>query len=186
MLLPRVPIPLALFLPKGMPMAKIRFSRMDPSFTSYADWNARCPEGIWRVVPPDEVRGLLPSGPPLEKCNRVFIMASGSPQVSAFMVNLHRVDFPDKAVDQEPFVVVFDHETCSASGGIVHHGNWKGRTEYPDEGFFAALAASGIQAYFPLKEVPTAGSGRIEDLPVDSSQLSAYWAGLIQLKKTRI
>jgi hypothetical protein len=91
------------------------------------------------------------------------------------------VDIPASAVDQEPYILAFDHSASSASGGFVHHGNWTGRTTLPGEEFFNAIAASGIQAHYPLQAMPTAGSGQIDDLTVDS-QKQAFWIALSALR----
>ena len=161
---------------------KIKFSRYDPPYDSYARWNGVCLEGVWKKVKPSLLNSLIPSGL-LNKTNSVFVMASASSQVSAFVANLNRVDMPANAVDQEPYIAVFDHSASTASGGFVHHGNWRGRTSKPDEGFFKAIAASGIQAYYPLEEMPAAASGYIEDLKVDS-QNQAFWNAFSLLKET--
>jgi hypothetical protein len=74
-------------------------------------------------------------------------MCSGSPYTSTFIANLHRVDAPAKTIDQEPYIVAFDHAASTASAGFVHHGEWQRRTTLPDQAFFDAIAASGTQAY---------------------------------------
>ena len=125
---------------------------------------------------------ILPEGL-LSKTNSVFAMASGSPSATVFMANLNRVDTSASAIDQEPYIVVFDHDDSAASGGFVHHGPWEGRTTSPDEGFFAAITASGIQAHYPLQEMPTASSGNIDDLCVDS-QGAAWWTALSSLQRS--
>lgn len=108
-------------------------------------------------------------------------MASGSLPASVFVANLNRVDKPASAIYQEPYILAFDHSASAANGGFVHHGDWQGRTTHPDEGFFAAIAASGIQAHYPLQEMPTAGSGYIDDVAVDS-QKAAFWTALSALR----
>jgi hypothetical protein len=86
-------------------------------------------------------------------------MASASANVSVFVANINRVDKPASALDQEPFIAVFDHSAYAASGGFVHHGDWPRRTTLPGKQFFDGISASGIQAYYPLAEMPTASSG---------------------------
>ena len=160
----------------------MKFSRNDPSYEAYDTWKSICSEGVWKEIEPGMLSGLIPSGL-LDKTNSVFVMASGSPQVSAFVANLNRVDMSSSAIDQEPYIAVFDHSASTASGGFVHHGNWHGRTTNPDKDFFDAITASGIQAYYPLEEMPTTGSGLIEDLKADS-QKQAFWNAFTQLKNT--
>jgi len=137
----------------------MRFSRYDPPYNSYAQWSQICQEGCWVRVAPSALSGLLPDAV-LNKANSLMVMASGSPPASVFVANINRVDIPGgSALDQEPYIAAFDHSASAASGGFLHHGQWDNRTTYPDAGFFAAIAASGIQAYYPISEVPTAASG---------------------------
>ncbi len=45
------------------------------------------------------------------------------------------------------------------------------------------LSASGIQVYYPIAEMPTAGSGYLNELKVDS-QNAAFWAALSALQES--
>jgi hypothetical protein len=101
-------------------------------------------------------------------------MSSGNPSVSVFVANINRVDMPASAVDQQPYIIAFDHVASAASGGFLHHGNWLNRTDYPGRGFFDLISASGITTYYPLSEMPTAASGLLDDLKTDS-QRAAFW-----------
>jgi hypothetical protein len=157
----------------------MKFNRHDRPYSEYETWRAICPEGAWKKVAPQLFQGLLPKAL-LAKTNSVFVMASGSPQSSVFVANLNRVDEPASAVDQEPYVVAFDHSTSAASGGFIHHGDWLDRTTEPGDVFFGAIAASGIQAHYPLSTMPRAGSGLIENLQVHS-QSEAWWASVSAL-----
>lgn len=157
----------------------MRFSRYDPTYDSYSQWNQISEEGTWHIVPPSTLSGLIP-GDLLNKANSVMVMASASPQGSVFVANINRVDRPASAIDQEPYIAVFNHSMSSTSGGFVHHGNWDGRTDKPEPDFFTAISASGIDTYYPLKEMPTSGSGLLKELDVDS-QNKAFWSSLSAL-----
>lgn len=154
----------------------MKFSRYNPPYSSYIRWKQVNPEGSWHIVSPSALSGLIPHTL-LSKANSVLVMASASPQVSAFVANINRIDRPARAVDQEPYIAVFDHTESSASGGFIHHGNWQGRTHRPEPDFFDAISASGITVHYPLKELPESGSGLLNDLDVDS-QNEAFWAAL--------
>ena len=158
----------------------MKFSRDDTTYDSYSRWKRISEEGTWHIVPPSKLSGLIPDDL-LNKANSVMIMSSASPQGSVFVANINRVDRPASAIDQEPYSAVFDHGASTASGGFVHHGNWTGRTDKPGPGFFSAIAASGIDVYYPLKEMPTSGSGLLKELRVDS-QIKAFWNSLSALK----
>jgi hypothetical protein len=158
----------------------MKFSRYDRPYDEYAKWQRICSEGTWATTEPSAFSGLIPDSL-LSKTNSVFVMASGSPLASVFVANLNRVDKPPSAIDQEPYILAFDHSASAASGGFVHHGNWQSRTTFPGKGFFDAIAASGIRAHYPLQEMPTTASGYINDLAVDS-QKAAFWTALSALR----
>jgi hypothetical protein len=122
----------------------------------------------------------------LAKINSVVAMASasGGSQYSVFVVNLNRVDPPASAIDQQPYIAVFDHSASAASGGFLHHGTWPGRTDLPGQYFFDAIAASGITAYVPMGQMPAAPSGLLSDLS-QSSQGAAFNAALMGLQNSR-
>ena len=106
----------------------MKFSRYDPHYSSYQRWKDICPEGTWRTdVEPDSLYGFIPDDL-LRKANSVFVLSSASPEATAFIANLNRVDMPAKELDQHPYIAVFGHKDCSASGGFVDHGHWCGRT----------------------------------------------------------
>ena len=160
----------------------MKFARYDLPYDSYSRWKDTCPEGTWRTITPSALEGLFPEDL-LSKTNSLLVMASGSLQASVFVANLNRVDIPDSAIDQQPYIVAFSHSSSTASGGFVHHGDWVGRTDRPGRGFFDAISASGIQAYYPLQEMPNAASGYLADLRVDS-QKEAFWKALSLLEES--
>jgi hypothetical protein len=159
----------------------MKFSRFDPSYGAYGEWHSICPEMTWKSVSPDALSGIIPANPLLSKANSVLVMASASANFSVFVANINRVDMPASAIDQEPYIAVCDHSASAASGGFVHHGTWSKRTSLPGKEFFDGLSASGIQAHYPLAEMPTASSGRLNELKVDS-QNAAFWAALSALR----
>ena len=156
----------------------MRFSRLDPPYGEYTRLSALCPENRFSVVPPDRLTGLF-SDSLLNKVNSVMLMASGSGNFTTFVANMNRVDMPASAVDQEPYIVVFDHSASTASGCFVHHGSWPGRTTQMPERFSRMISASGIQAHYPLETMPCASSGSLDELQtLPQSQREAWWAAL--------
>jgi hypothetical protein len=152
------------------------FRRYDLPYDSYESWRAICPEGTYNTVTPN----VLPSGLPqelLDKFARVVVMASGSPDGSVFVANGLRVDEPASSLDQEPYIIGFDHSASATSGGFVHHGKWGARTTKSGSAFFNAISASGITAYYPLAEAPFPPSGRLSDLAV-ASHRDAFWTSI--------
>ena len=165
---------------------KNKFSRHDPA--SYGDlgkWSSICPEGEYRVVPPEKLSGLLPNAF-LQKINSALVIASASasPPATVFLANTNRIDRPSKSIDQEPYLAVFFHSASAASGGFVHHGGWSGRTTKMENDFIEAVHSSGIDVRYPLEEMPPFNSGPIDTLKVNS-QHEAYWTAVYKFQKIK-
>ena len=160
----------------------MKFTRYDPPYASYNRWTGISLEGNYHVVKPDALTGLMPDTL-LNKTNSVVVLASASGQFSVYVANLNRVDFPDNAVDQHPYIAVFDHSVSAASGGFVDHGDWDGRTDYPGNNFFDAISASGITAHYPLEQMPNSTSGTLDELNT-SSQKAAFWQAFSALHES--
>lgn len=158
----------------------MKFTRLDPSYTTYNQWTGIAREGTYQVVAPSTLSGLIPD-PLLSKSNSVLVMASASGAYSVFVANLNRVDVADNAIDQHPYIAVFNHSASAASGGFVDHGDWDGRTDYPGTGFFDVISASGMDTYYPLRQMPTSTSGALESLGANS-QNAAFWRALSGLR----
>jgi hypothetical protein len=69
-----------------------------------AAWAGLCPPDEFRVIKPTVVAGLLPHGL-LQKYDSIVVAASGvkGTDLTYFLVNGHRVDKKDNAIDQQPF-----------------------------------------------------------------------------------
>ena len=163
----------------------MKLSRLDSPYSEYERLSAMCPEGTWNVVSPDRLAGIIPDSL-LNKVNSVVLMASASANVTVFVANMNRVDMPASAVDQDPCILAFDHSASAASGGFVHHGSWPDRTTPMTRELMALISASGIQTQYPLKTMPTAGSGYLDDLEkLPQSQREAWWAAVSGLARSR-
>ena len=154
-------------------VGNLEFNRYSPSsYTAYEMWSRLAPEGTYRNVPLSAMAGLLPQNL-LAKANSILLQASASGIRSYFVANINRVDTPTSAVDQQPYIVEFDHDALSTYGGFLDHPDWLGRTSKQSQDFFNHIAASGTGACYPLSEMPTSDSGSLDDLRV-SSQCAAF------------
>jgi hypothetical protein len=102
----------------------------------------------------------------VEKCNSFILAASGS---SAGMLYSFVGLRPDKGnvVDEHPFVFYYDYTDSSKNfGGIIHHGDWPGRTVPLEPWQVTAMSASGLTANFTYKSIPPRSSGSLDDLRV--------------------
>lgn len=160
----------------------VRFSEFTPTYDSYTQWRDIVSEGTWQVVSPGVLSDIIPPKL-LAKVNSVMVMGAASANGSVFVANLNRIDKKDNAVDQQPYIAVFNHNTSSASGGFVDHGNWRARTTILDMDSLSTIAASGIDAYIFLSEMPSTASGLLDELEGDSSQNAAFKESILALKK---
>ena len=78
----------------------------------------------------------------------VMIVAPTSTGGVYLVFNARRVDPKDRAIDQEPFVIISHSTGPSFSGMFVHHGDWQGRTEKPPQEYWDHVEESGIGNYF--------------------------------------
>ena len=160
----------------------MKFSTYGGSYAEYEAWRAICPEGHWKRLSPSALRGRLPDNL-LDKTNAVFLLSSASPDVSAFVVNINRVEPSASAIDQEVFVMTFDHSASAAEGYFVHHGQGQGRTVQPGSTFFAAVAASGVEHHYPYQHMPPGSSGVLSDLVADPNATN-WWNSMKQVRRT--
>lgn len=108
---------------------------------------------------PEEIKGNGLT----DKFNSVIIAASGSTDSMVYSVIGLRPDGDD--IDEHPFVFYYDNNNPSSNfGGIIHHGNWPGRTFELSENQKTALNLSGLTASFTYKDIPTNSSGSLYDL----------------------
>lgn len=100
----------------------------------------------------------------VEKCNSFILAASGSTDGMLYSFVGIR---PDKGnvADEHPFVLYYDYNDPKNNfGGIIHHGDWNGRTTPLDNTQISAMSASGLTASFTYKTIPTEGSGSLDEL----------------------
>jgi len=130
---------------------------------------------------PEEVRenGLT------TKFNSAIVAISGSTEHTVVSVIGLR---PDKGnvIDEHSMVYYYDNvNSINNFGGIIHHGNWQGRTTTMTDQQVAAIEASGLTAAFTYKEIPLPGSGSLQNLDEKGmlTGLSKQFKILIENKK---
>jgi len=83
---------------------------------------------------------------------------------SVFVANMFRFDRIDSALDQEAYVIVYNHELESTTGALFHHGDWNKRTFKANQEVLTAIENSALGVYFPLIGIPERPSGPLKDL----------------------
>ena len=97
------------------------------------------------------------------KCNSFILAASGSSQGNYYSCIGLRPDKED--IDEHPIVFYYDKDDSSRNfGGIIHHGDWDGRTTPMEQWQLDAMATSGMTAQFTYKGIAPKSSGSLDDL----------------------
>ncbi|MBL7867161.1 MAG: hypothetical protein JNM71_03995 [Flavobacterium lindanitolerans] len=110
---------------------------------------------------PDEIKsnGLV------TKFNSVIIAASGSTETMCYTIVGLRPDQGNTVIDEHPFVIGYNNNHPTQSfGGIIHHGDWNGRTQNLTQEQINILNTSGLTAEFTYKDIPMNTSGSLYDL----------------------
>ena len=135
----------------------------------------------WRLVSRESLPSIFPASF-RNKLDSAVLIVSGTVQGTTTLVcNAARLDFPARAVDQEPFGVVVHGSGVSPTGIFLHHGSWPGRTTFPPAAFWEHVEASGVGNY--LFSHPPFGvtGGPIDTLP--SGHRQAFDAVVFRLNE---
>lgn len=96
------------------------------------------------------------------KFNSATVGCSGNNEVSVFILTGYRID--EDAIDEHPYVVVFQPGEKEAYSGFIHHADYEGRTtEIPLE-MEKLMRKSGVEVEFNFKRKPSRNKGTLEDL----------------------
>jgi len=130
-----------------------------------------CPPGEYRIIKPSLLSSYF-AEPLIAKSDSFLIVASGIPDgVVYYMVNINRLDGDE--IDQQPFgFVVSGTHHVPPSGCYIHHGEWEGRTTKAPSGFFDYVTMSGVGNCYPISELPTKPSGRLDEFTEITSTLT--------------
>lgn len=130
-----------------------------------AEFEEIMPESGWRVIPGSELPSVFPYDFQSKLDSALVIVEPTDTGGTYLVTNAVRLDFKDKALDQEPFGLIVSDTGAGSIGVFIHHGTWSGRTEHPPEEFWEEATSSGIGNYFLA--VPPSGSmlGSLDELP---------------------
>jgi hypothetical protein len=96
------------------------------------------------------------------KFNSATVGCSGNNEVSVFILTGYRID--GDAIDEHPYVVVFQDGEKEVYSGFIHHANYEGRTtEIPPE-MEESMRESGVTVESNFKRKPSRDEGTLEDL----------------------
>ncbi|MBL7073860.1 hypothetical protein ISS37_01290 [candidate division KSB1 bacterium] len=154
---------------------KMKYSWFDTSGESREEWESLCPTNEYRIVEPGRLPDIITESLK-QKYDSVLVLASGSQSYNGtiyYMANGNRVDYMEKAIDQQPFGLAFVGTTAHPSGVLIHHGDWDKRTVKPPEEFWDHIKSGSIGQVYPISELPENRSGSIDDLKI-SSQKDAF------------
>ena len=145
-------------------MAREKLSTEFKATPNKETWNQLCPENEYRVISHADAlkEGIIPNG--MNNINSVIIAASGScDDRIMYFANYCRHD--NGSIDQDIYMELFESGSSQPSlSGILHHGDFPGRTEIlnPDE--LNRIAASGSTADIRFAAKPNKNQGTLEEL----------------------
>lgn len=149
----------------------MKLHSVETPYSDYDRWVAICPPDKWCTPDMSSLEGII-HPKLLAKSNSVFVMVSATGNKTVVLANLNRVD--KSALDQHPYIAIFDHDQSAANAAYLDHGTWPNRTTYPGQEFLDTISASGIHTRYPLEQMPSGTSGNLHDLSI-SSQSAAFW-----------
>jgi len=153
-------------------MTKNKFTRL-PRIPPRQQLENLVPNLTYKKLTVDELPDEIKSNGLTTKFNSVIAAASGSTTgAMVFVFTGIRID--GNEIDEHPFVIHFDaSDETKDFGGIIHHGDWPGRTTSLEPWQETAISASGITADFAYKGIPHRTSGSLYDLH-DNGMLEGF------------
>ncbi len=119
----------------------------------------------WKLLSQGSLPSILPSDLRKKVDTAVMIAAPTSTGGTYLVYNNLRVDHKAGAIDQHPFTLIVHSTGPSASGMLIHHGKWKGRTTDPPKEFWDHVNESGVGNYFYTNPPNGLSSGIVDQLP---------------------
>lgn len=119
----------------------------------------------WRMLSQESIPSVFPESFRRKFDSAIMIAAPTSSGGTYLVCNALRADFRAKAVDQEPFAVIFHSTGADPSGMFLHHGNWPHRTQPPPAGFWDHIQKSGVGNFFLTDRPSGLTSGALDQLP---------------------
>jgi hypothetical protein len=148
-----------------------------------AELEAFMPARGWRIVASRELPSVFPASFRSRIDSALVIATPTSTGGTYLITNALRVDFKDRALDQEPFGLIVHSSGADSSGVFLHHGAWSGRTVYPPASFWLEVSSSGVGDYFLAAPPSGQREGTLEELP--SSHRAAF-ATIIKVIRARV
>lgn len=146
-------------------MAKRNHFTEYPNQWDLATWLKYCPLMTYRVLKLRELPDWLPQGL-VSKFKSAVVACSGNTEVCVTVIMGLREDGLD--IKEHPYVVSFNRKTSKKlHSGIIHHGNYPGRTTRIPVALLRAMEQTGIQKDFSLQRVPSKPTGTLADLHKD-------------------
>jgi hypothetical protein len=136
----------------------------------------------WRLLSQESIPSVFPDSFKRKLDSAIMIAAPTSSGGTYLVCNALRADSRTRAVDQEPFAIIFHSTGADPSGMFLHHGNWPERTQPAPPGFWTHVQESGVGNFFLTNPPSGLTSGALAQLPAGhreafDSAVSYYRSG---------
>ncbi|MBI3520515.1 MAG: hypothetical protein HY062_14350 [Bacteroidetes bacterium] len=131
------------------------------------DWNNYIPLNTYQFKQVHELPDFIQQNGLSKKFNSALVVASASTSYDFYGVIGYRPDEKNKVIDEHAFVYIRDKGTDEIFGGILHHGDYEGRTTAIPEHIKNALDASGVTASISFSRMPSSNNGDLDKLMED-------------------
>lgn len=142
---------------------KNKFSDFKSEFDA-VEWDNYIPLNTYEHKQVNELPDFIQQNGLAKSFNSALVVASGSTAYDFYGVIGYRPDEGNTVMDEHAFVYLRDKATDEIFGGILHHGNYDGRTTPIPLNIQQALNSSGVSASISFSRMPTQISGSLDDL----------------------
>jgi len=144
-------------------MGKNQFSEYKNQWTN-GEWNKYIPMNSFAFKQVHELPDFIKNNGLTNKFNSALIVSSASTTQDFYGVIGYRPDENNTVVDEHAFVYIHNREDNTWKGGILHHGNYEGRTTDLPQDITDALNISGVTASISLDRAPQELTGPLNYL----------------------
>ena len=112
----------------------------------------------------EEIPSFVPAGLHSKLDGGVFIVSGSSSGMTFLMYGGERVDYPDNAVDIQPFGAVVTPSGAGPTMAVIHHGGWPERSIDLPADYVQVMSGCSAGNYFFARPPEGKTSGSLDEL----------------------